>query len=40
MHFLNSDLVLIYEDKTKEYLFAGFADGTIRVYRTTKPGDN
>ena len=27
-------------DKTKEYLFAGFADGTIRVYRTTNTGDN
>ena len=27
-------------DKTKEYLFAGYADGTIRVYKTSNSGDN
>ena len=27
-------------DKTKEYLFAGFADGTIKVYRTSNSGEN
>ena len=27
-------------DKSKEYLFAGFADGTIKVYKTLNEGDN
>ena len=26
-------------DKSKEYLFAGFADGTIKVYKTLKEGE-
>ena len=27
-------------DKSKDYLFAGFADGTIKVYKTLNEGDN
>ena len=27
-------------DKSKEYLFAGFADGTIKVYKTKNEGEN
>ena len=27
-------------DKSKEYLFAGFADGTIKVYKTLNEGEN
>ena len=27
-------------DKSKDYLFAGFADGTIRVYKTSNSGEN
>ena len=27
-------------DKSKSYLFAGFADGTIRVYKTSNNGEN
>ena len=27
-------------DKSKSYLFAGFADGTIRVYKTSNSGEN
>ena len=27
-------------DKSKNYLFAGFADGTIRVYKTSNSGEN
>ena len=27
-------------DKSKDYLFAGFADGTIKVYKTLNEGEN
>ena len=27
-------------DKSKDYLFAGYADGTIRVYKTSNSGEN
>ena len=27
-------------NKDKSYLFAGFADGTIRVYKTSNNGEN
>ena len=27
-------------DKSKSYLFAGFADGNIRVYKTSNSGEN
>ena len=32
-------LSLVY-DSTKSYLFAGFADGTIKVYKTSNTGEN
>ena len=32
-------LALTY-DKSKEYLFAGFADGTIKVYKTVNEGES